>query len=124
MFPYRVKYTESEYDIQNNNLLYKIDQQCQNTFEHLKSKSTVYPPRQTRTDVSGHAIETLNWCASFIKYKGLKYYRYENCSHFWEDSRLFYYQYHLYFICLFIVFVCWGATYFDKYIYIYIYIYI
>ena len=29
MFPYRVKYTESEYYIQNNYLLYKIDQTCQ-----------------------------------------------------------------------------------------------
>ena len=37
MFPYRVKYTESEYDIQNNDLLYKIDQQCQNTFEHWEN---------------------------------------------------------------------------------------
>ena len=36
MFPYTEKYTESEYDIQNNNLLYKIDQQCQNTFEHFQ----------------------------------------------------------------------------------------
>ena len=26
MFPYRVKDTESEYDIQNNDLLYKIEQ--------------------------------------------------------------------------------------------------
>ena len=67
MFPYRVKYTESEYDIQNNDLLYKIHQKHQNTFELLKSKSTVYPPKQTRTDVSGHAIESLNRCASFIK---------------------------------------------------------
>ena len=33
MFPYTVKYTESEYDIQNNDLLYKIDQQWQNTFD-------------------------------------------------------------------------------------------
>ena len=33
MFPYRFKYNESEYDIQNNNLLYTIDQSCQNTFE-------------------------------------------------------------------------------------------
>ena len=33
MFLYRVKYTESQYDIQNTNLLYKTDQQCQNTFE-------------------------------------------------------------------------------------------
>ena len=35
MFPYRVKYTESESDIQHNDLLYKIDQKCQNTFECL-----------------------------------------------------------------------------------------
>ena len=35
MFPYRVRYTESEDDIQNNNLLYKIDQQCQIAFEFL-----------------------------------------------------------------------------------------
>ena len=27
------KYTESESDIQNNNLFYKTDQTCQNTFE-------------------------------------------------------------------------------------------
>ena len=33
MFLYRVEYTDSEYDIQNNDLLYKIDQKCQNTFE-------------------------------------------------------------------------------------------
>ena len=35
MFPYRVKYTDYEPDIQNNDLLYKIDQQCLNTFEHF-----------------------------------------------------------------------------------------
>ena len=37
MFPYRVKYTESEYDIQNNDLLYKIDQHHQNTFDCFES---------------------------------------------------------------------------------------
>ena len=36
MFLYRVKYTETEYDIQNNDLLYKIDQEWQNTFENLE----------------------------------------------------------------------------------------
>jgi hypothetical protein len=36
MFPYRVKYTESESDIQNKGLLYKIDQQYQNTFLKIK----------------------------------------------------------------------------------------
>ena len=36
MFPYTGKYTESEYDIQNNNLLYKLDQHCQNTLEHIE----------------------------------------------------------------------------------------
>ena len=35
MFPYKVKYTEFEYDIQNNGLLYKIDHKCQNTFDFL-----------------------------------------------------------------------------------------
>ena len=55
MFPYRVKYTESEYDIQNNDLLYKIHQKHQNTLYLPKSKSKVYPKKQTRTDVSGHA---------------------------------------------------------------------
>ena len=39
MFPYRVKYTESKDDIQNNNLLYKLDQKYQNAFEIVeKSK--------------------------------------------------------------------------------------
>ena len=37
MFPYTEKYIESEADIQNNNLLYKLDQQCQNTFEFLET---------------------------------------------------------------------------------------
>ena len=36
MFPDRVQYDESEYDIQNNDLLYKVDQKCQNTFEMLE----------------------------------------------------------------------------------------
>ena len=33
MFPYRVKSAESEYDIQNSNFLYKINQKHQNTFD-------------------------------------------------------------------------------------------
>ena len=37
MFPYTEKYTESESDIQNNDLLYKIDQNCQNTFDFLEN---------------------------------------------------------------------------------------
>ena len=36
MFPYRVKYTESESDIQNNDLLYKIHQNSKNTFDFLE----------------------------------------------------------------------------------------
>ena len=38
MFPYTVKYTESESDLQNTNLLYKTQQQCQNTLEKYKKK--------------------------------------------------------------------------------------
>ena len=50
-----------------------------------KSKSTGYPPKQTRTDVSRHAIESLNQCASLIKkLLFFDFYRYEKCSHFWE----------------------------------------
>ena len=37
MFPYTVKYNESESDIQNNYLLYKIDKQFQNSFELLEN---------------------------------------------------------------------------------------
>ena len=36
MIPYRVKYTESEYHIQNSNLLYKTHQHHQNTFEIME----------------------------------------------------------------------------------------
>ena len=75
MFPYRVKYNESEYDIQNNDLSYEIHQKCQNTFEIWKSKSIVNPPKQTRTDVAGHAIESLNRFAFFIFFLS----RYDNC---------------------------------------------
>ena len=35
---YTVKYNESEYHIENNNLLYKIHQQCPNTFEQTQKK--------------------------------------------------------------------------------------
>ena len=33
--------------------------------KYWKSKSTVYPPKQTRTDVSGHRSGAEFWCASF-----------------------------------------------------------
>ena len=36
MFPYTIKYTESEYDIQNNDLLYKINQQYQHAFDFCR----------------------------------------------------------------------------------------
>ena len=37
MFPYAEKHTESESDIQKNDLLYKIHQTCQNAFEFLEN---------------------------------------------------------------------------------------
>ena len=37
MFPYTEKHTESESDIQNNNLLYKTDKIFQNTFDNLEN---------------------------------------------------------------------------------------
>ena len=42
MFPYRVQYADSESDIQNNDLSYKIDQQCQNTFEMLENVKNIF----------------------------------------------------------------------------------
>ena len=39
MFLYRVKYTISEYDIQNNDVLYKIDPKHLNTFEKLENEN-------------------------------------------------------------------------------------
>ena len=41
MFPYRVKYTESKYDIQNNDLLYKIPQNAKilSTFLKVRKRS-------------------------------------------------------------------------------------
>ena len=41
MFPYTVKYTESESDIQNINVLYKIHQQYQNTFDTFVQKGKI-----------------------------------------------------------------------------------
>ena len=38
MFPYRVKYTECEYDIQNNDLLYNTLPKHQITFDFLKKQ--------------------------------------------------------------------------------------
>ena len=35
MIIYTEKYTESEYDIQNDNLKYKIHQKCRNIFEGI-----------------------------------------------------------------------------------------
>ena len=46
MFPYTEKCIESEYDIQNNDLSYKINPKCQNTFNCLK---TVGKPRKIET---------------------------------------------------------------------------
>ena len=44
MFPYTVKYTEAEYDIQNINLLYNTHQTCQNTFtKNTKSRENQNP---------------------------------------------------------------------------------
>ena len=44
MFPYTVKYTESESDIQDINLLYNTHQQHQNTFsENTKNEKIKIP---------------------------------------------------------------------------------
>ena len=49
MLPYRVKYTESEHDIQKNDLLYTLHQQCQNTFEKTHNFLTFSKKLKCRT---------------------------------------------------------------------------
>ena len=63
MFPYRVKYTESEYDIQNNNLLYKIAPQCQNTYLISQWYPMTHFPgsRQEVSNQKMHNFKTLKW---------------------------------------------------------------
>ncbi len=60
---------------------YKIDQTHQNTFEIWKSKSTVYPPKQTRTDVSGHASSAEFRCITISFLKILQVARAHGLSH-------------------------------------------
>ena len=49
MFPYRVKYNEFGSDIQNNNLLYKIDHQCRNAFEKIQTLKSKYKIKHSQT---------------------------------------------------------------------------
>ena len=102
MFPYRDKYTESVNDIQNNYLLYKIHQTCQNTFEIRKSKSTVYPPK---TDTH-RRLRTRNRIL--------------------EPARIFYIKknsFLIFTIYIYIyIYIYWFALFFI-YVYFYIYIY-
>ena len=41
MFPYRVKYIESESDIKDYSFFYNKHQQCQNTFETLETNENI-----------------------------------------------------------------------------------
>ena len=75
----------------------KTPKQKQNTFQILKSKSTVYPPKQTRTDVSRHGSGADFRRASFI------------------TNLLF---------LLFTIFLKIFILYFCIYIYLFLYIYI
>ena len=61
MFLYTVKYNESEYHTQNNNLLYKIHQTCQNTFKQNQFFKTF----QTKTKKT---TKPLLFCILYILY--------------------------------------------------------
>ena len=60
MFPYTEKYTESVSDIQNNDLLYKLHETYQNTFEILektrKSKIHIFQKKRFQNDQRCMAI--------------------------------------------------------------------
>ena len=110
MLPYRVQYNESEYDIRNYNLFYKI---AKKTLRIMKSKSTVYLLQQTRTDFSGHASGAEFRCASFIK-----------CIVFFVLYFFFVIYLYIFFIHIFIYIYIYIIIYSYIYIYTYIYIYI
>ena len=52
MFLYRVKYTDSESDIQNSNSLYKIDHKHQNTLDFWKCLEHFKKIKNKKTKVS------------------------------------------------------------------------
>ena len=47
MFPCTVKYTESEYDIQNNDSLNQINQQCKKHFRNVGSVRNIKNKKRT-----------------------------------------------------------------------------
>ena len=51
MFPYRAKYKQSEYDIQNNDLVYKINQICKNALETLEIVGNILLKQKTRINI-------------------------------------------------------------------------
>ena len=67
MFRYRVKYTESKSDIQNYSLFYKNTKNAKILSKFWKVNRLFTPKKQTRTDVSGHAIESLRLVRIFDK---------------------------------------------------------
>ena len=115
MFPYRVKYNESESDIQNNDLLYKIDQQCQNTFDFSKIFENpiffyyIYNFHNSYF-VFSIIFSTLYSCRVyiFLIFQFSHIHLFFGCSGFWDLEYLLY----LFTLYIFI------------YLYIYIYIYL
>ena len=79
MFPYTEKYTESESDIQNNNLLYKTHQQCQTTFVFFenvvkleKIKINIFRKIRSQNDQRFMAIIMYIYIYEYILYLGVK----------------------------------------------------
>ena len=66
MFPYTVKYYKSEYDIQNNNLLYKIQQQCQNTFGILETFRNFWKRLKTTNNIYFQNIQFIVCILSIV----------------------------------------------------------
>ena len=76
MFPYTEKYTESESDIQKNDLLYKVHQQCQNTFKLLECLQTI------ETIKTNHFKSLFYYIYNFNNYTVLVLYI-NTVYHFW-----------------------------------------
>ena len=116
MFPYRVQYNESESDVTNYNLFYKKTPQMSNTFEILKSTSTVYPPKNkhAKTFPDTHPVQN---SGAHLVCKG---YYFSICTIVY----IYIYLYLFIYIYLDLYIQININIYFFIFIYIYIYIYI
>ena len=83
MFPYTEKYTESEFYIQNNNLLYKLHQQCQT----MLKQRVLFSKTFEHSELKKSSISIFSLYSYFILYVVFVYLVYL-CAHRRQDSSI------------------------------------